>query len=98
MIPDEVGWVERIDGFLQEVHCPVAIPSHGEYLSEMELVVTVVALHVLDMRQRPSRVTLKCGDGSIAMRRDGKILIKGLDLVSHAARTNRVKGGSVAIN
>ena len=29
---------------------------------------------------------------------DGKILIKGKDLVSHAQRTNRIKGGSVAIN
>ncbi|MDQ3998540.1 MAG: hypothetical protein M3303_16135 [Gemmatimonadota bacterium] len=42
-------------------------------------------------------LTLKVGDGSITIR-DGKILIKGKDLVSHAARTNRIKGGSVAIN
>jgi hypothetical protein len=43
-------------------------------------------------------LTLKCGDGSITIRADGKILIKGKDLVSHAQRTNRIKGGSVAIN
>ena len=43
-------------------------------------------------------LTLKCGDGSITIRADGKILIKGRDLVSHAQRTNRIKGGSVAIN
>jgi hypothetical protein len=41
---------------------------------------------------------LKCGESSITMRPDGKILIKGKDLVSHAQRTNRIKGGSVAIN
>lgn len=41
---------------------------------------------------------LKCGDGSITIRADGKILIKGKDLVSHAQRVNRIKGGSVAIN
>jgi hypothetical protein len=41
---------------------------------------------------------LKCGDGSITIREDGKILIKGKDLVSHAKRVNRIKGGSVAIN
>ena len=43
-------------------------------------------------------LTLKCGDGSITLRKDGKILIKGKDLVSQARRTNRIKGGSVAIN
>jgi hypothetical protein len=43
-------------------------------------------------------LTLRVGDGSITLRADGKILIKGKDLVSHAQRTNRIKGGSVAIN
>lgn len=43
-------------------------------------------------------LTLKCGEGSITIREDGKILIKGKDLVSHATRTNRIKGGSVQIN
>jgi hypothetical protein len=43
-------------------------------------------------------LTLRCGDGSISIRADGKILIKGRDLVSHAKRINRIKGGSVSIN
>lgn len=43
-------------------------------------------------------LTLKCGQGSITIRHDGKILIKGKDLVSHAQRMNRIKGGAVAIN
>jgi hypothetical protein len=43
-------------------------------------------------------LTIKCGDGSITIRADGKVLIKGHDLVSHAKRSNRVKGGSVSIN
>lgn len=45
-----------------------------------------------------SGLTLRCGDGSITIRADGRILIKGKDLVSHARRVNRIKGGSVAIN
>jgi hypothetical protein len=45
-----------------------------------------------------SSLTIRCGDGSITFREDGKILIKGKDLVSHADRTNRIRGGSVAIN
>jgi hypothetical protein len=43
-------------------------------------------------------LTLRVGDGSITIRADGKVLIKGKDLVSHAQRVNRIKGGSVAIN
>ncbi|HUK20255.1 MAG TPA: hypothetical protein VLV45_01720 [Gemmatimonadales bacterium] len=43
-------------------------------------------------------LTLRVGDGSITIREDGKILIRGKDLVSHATRTNRIKGGSVQIN
>ena len=44
------------------------------------------------------RLVLRVGDGSITIRDDGKILIKGKDLVSHAQRVNRIKGGSVQIN
>jgi hypothetical protein len=50
---------------------------------------------VLEAKQS---LTLRVGDGSITIREDGKILIKGKDLVSHAERLNRIKGGSVSIN
>lgn len=43
-------------------------------------------------------LTLRVGDGSITLRADGKILISGRDLVSHAQRMNRIKGGAVSIN
>jgi hypothetical protein len=43
-------------------------------------------------------LTLRVGDGFITIRSDGKILIKGKDLVSHASRVNRIKGGAVSIN
>jgi hypothetical protein len=44
------------------------------------------------------QLILRCGAGSITIREDGKILIKGKDLVSHAKRLNRIRGGSVQIN
>lgn len=50
---------------------------------------------VLEAREN---LTLRCGDGSITIRADGRILIKGRDLVSHARRLNRIRGGAVAIN
>lgn len=43
-------------------------------------------------------LTLRVGEGSITIRKDGRILIKGKDLVSHAQRMNRIKGGAVSIN
>jgi len=43
-------------------------------------------------------LTLQCEDGSITLRSDGKILIKGKELVSRAEGTNWVKGAAVSIN
>jgi hypothetical protein len=62
-------------------------PSHAAVDAPDELVIE--AKHSL---------TLRVGDGSITIREDGKILIKGKDLVSHAQRMNRIKGGAVSIN
>ena len=50
---------------------------------------------VLEAKQS---LCIRVGDGSITIRDDGKILIKGRDLVSHAQRMNRIKGGAVSIN
>lgn len=50
---------------------------------------------VLEARES---LTLRVGDGSITLRADGRILIKGRDLVSSAQRLNRIKGGAVSIN
>jgi hypothetical protein len=50
---------------------------------------------VLEAKQQ---IELRCGESSITLRKDGKILIKGADLVSRASRSNRIKGASVEIN
>jgi hypothetical protein len=50
------------------------------------------------MLEASQELTLRVGEGSLTIRKDGKILIKGKDLVSHAQRINRIKGGSVSIN
>ncbi|WP_164012403.1 DUF6484 domain-containing protein [Pyxidicoccus trucidator] len=43
-------------------------------------------------------VVLKCGEASITLRRNGKVIIKGTYLESRATGTHRIKGGSVEIN
>ncbi len=43
-------------------------------------------------------VVLRCGEASITLLRNGKVIIRGLYVETHAAGTNRVKGGTVKIN
>ena len=43
-------------------------------------------------------LTLKCGDCSVDLRKDGKLMIRGKDVLTRAKRTQRIKGGTVAIN
>ncbi len=43
-------------------------------------------------------ILLKCGQGSILIRKDGKIIVKGTDLLSRSSGRQRIRGASVAIN
>ena len=43
-------------------------------------------------------IVLRCGQASITLRRNGKILIRGVQVETRASGTNRIKGGSVQIN
>jgi hypothetical protein len=43
-------------------------------------------------------IVLKCGSGSITLRKDGKIVIKGTHLLSRSSGPIRVKGARVDIN
>ena len=43
-------------------------------------------------------IVLKCGDASITLRRDGKMVLRGAYVETYARGVNRIKGGSVKIN
>lgn len=43
-------------------------------------------------------IVLRCGKGSITLRADGQVVVRGTRLVSRASGTNRIKGGNVQIN
>jgi hypothetical protein len=45
-----------------------------------------------------SELHLVCGESSITLRRDGKVMINGRYVLSRAKVTNRIKGGTVQIN
>jgi Domain of unknown function (DUF6484) len=43
-------------------------------------------------------MTLRCGTASITMTSDGRITLRGTQVVSHAEGANRIRGGSVELN
>ncbi len=45
-----------------------------------------------------TEVVLRCGQGSITLSADGKVTLRGVDIVSSATRTQRIRGGAVRIN
>lgn len=44
------------------------------------------------------QITLQCGDASITLTKDGKILLRGTYISSRASGMQTIKGGSVQIN
>lgn len=43
-------------------------------------------------------LTLRVGEGSITLRADGRVLIKGESITSTARKLNRIRGGAVSVN
>lgn len=43
-------------------------------------------------------IVLSCGEASITLRRNGRVVIRGVEVESHAAGTNRVKGATVKLS
>jgi hypothetical protein len=43
-------------------------------------------------------IVLRCGRSSITLRKDGKIVVKGAQIVSRASGVNKLKGAAVMIN
>jgi hypothetical protein len=48
--------------------------------------------------EAPKQLTLVCGKSSITLRSDGRVIIKGAEILSRASGTNKIRGASVAIN
>lgn len=50
---------------------------------------------VLDARRQ---IVLRCGQGSITVRADGTVIVRGTRLLSRSSGTNKIKGAAVQIN
>jgi uncharacterized protein DUF6484 len=92
-LPIVVGWVR--DRLLPAAAQPEA-PNATAAPAAPSRDVTVDGRQVVIEGER--EIVLRCGESSITLRRDGKILIKGTSLVSHASGSNKIKGAHVAIN
>jgi hypothetical protein len=43
-------------------------------------------------------VSIRCGESSLTLRKDGKTMLKGREVLSRASRTNRIRGATVQVN
>ena len=73
----------------------VAVPDAAVSTNSRREVVVDGRTLVLNAEEE---LVLRCGSASIQLRRDGKLIIKGSELVSRASGTNKIKGGLVNIN
>jgi hypothetical protein len=66
----------------------------GAYESPQPDVETPRTLHL----EAQQRLELKCGESALTMDADGRVLLKGKDIVTRARRTQKIRGGTVHIN
>lgn len=48
--------------------------------------------------QAEQEIVLQCGKGSITLKKEGKIIIKGTNIISRASEGNKIKGSYVDLN
>ncbi len=88
--------------------CPIIVSFMADPLESL------VTLEVAEVTEQESKVVqldgkritieaedeivLRCGPGSITLRKDGKIVIKGTYLLSRSKGANKIRGGAVRIN
>jgi hypothetical protein len=100
-LPLVVGLVQTVSATpLLDVLLESTVPAPEEP-SKPEPVSPPVEAHVDGKRvsiEGADEVVLRCGQASITLRRNGKVIIKGSYVETHAAGVNRIKGGSVQVN
>ena len=78
-------------GFKQET--PV---TEGDWVVGEDAVAKVDGKRVV--LEGRDEVVLRCGKASIVLRRNGRVVIRGVQVESRASGRNRIKGGAVLIN
>jgi hypothetical protein len=87
------------DGYvIGAIRKPLSVPSNQEHNSK-----TIPFDNQLqdcyELRfDAKERIELRCGTSSITLQRNGKIILKGVEILSRAAKQNKIKGAVVRIN
>lgn len=77
-------------GVVQPAQTPAqthAVPVHEALIDNQHILI-----------EAEQEIELRCGEAAIILTRDGRILLRGSDITSHASSTQRIRGGSVQIN
>lgn len=43
-------------------------------------------------------IRLTCGKSSLVLRRDGTVVVRGVNVVSRASQSNKIRGGTISLN
>ncbi len=84
--------IDTMHSLLDDISEPPAITLEAE---KPEDVVVDGRRVTFDAKEE---IVLRCGKASITLTRAGKVLIRGVYLLSRSSGVNRIKGGSVQIN
>jgi hypothetical protein len=90
MCEDGAGAVPVIIGVVRERFEPAALVGHAPNTLELNGSAVIV--------EGRDEIVLRCGLGSLTIRANGQIVVKGTRLVSRASETNKIRGASVQIN
>jgi hypothetical protein len=85
-----------IVGFVQETLFPTKPQQEASIQAERPLEAKVDGKTVV--LNAKEEMVLKCGKSTLILRKDGKIIVKGVEVISRATRVNKIKGASVQIN
>jgi hypothetical protein len=83
---------QLMTGSARKATRPVSGPAAGKQPDEARIDGRRVVLEGAD------EVVLRCGDASLTLRRDGRVVVRGAYIETHAKGVNRIKGGTVKIN
>ena len=89
--PSESQVAQRPEEFVSEGR---AEPPQGVSPRAMEFEIDGRTLTV----NATDSIILRCGAASITLHHDGRIVLRGVHVVSHASGVNRIRGGSVELN
>ena len=85
-LPIIVGFVRKTLG------PPPGMQGNPECPSMVSLSGRSIAFEAMD------QIVLRCGKSSVTLRSDGKVIVKGSEIVNRSSGTHKIKSGAVKIN